>query len=208
MKKTIKPKWIGLVNMPVAQEIQKDLLLRQDHQCIYILGGEHEGVLSVGRSLWKDYKNHSHDERTSLPIHFVSRGGKLTIHNPGQLMIYPILNIKFLNMGVKAYLQFLFTVTQKAFLKLGLKTDIDFDTKHGLYVHSKKIVSAGLSYQSGWVSQGLSINLSNDLSVFRNIEVCGQSCMQMTSALEQGTDISTFAFFKLWMEFFTAELNV
>lgn len=209
-KTQFHPEWLGLVSMAVAQELQAEVLKKKDPIQIHILACEHEPVLSVGRSLWKDYdKSSSVWENTNrdLDIYLVSRGGKLTIHNPGQLVIYPIMNIKNFKMGIKDYLYFLFSVTQKAFASYGLNADIDFDRDYGMYVEGKKIVSAGLSYSEGWVSQGLSINLCNELEVFKTIDVCGRRCMQMTSAKALGFDIKMQDFFETWMQIFTKDLE-
>ncbi|MCO5114518.1 MAG: lipoyl(octanoyl) transferase LipB [Bdellovibrionaceae bacterium] len=199
--------------MAVGQELQKEKQDLQDMDSAYILGCEHEAVLSVGRSLWKDYEERRSDwdiRDHDMDMYLVSRGGKLTIHNPGQLTIYPIMNIKKLQMGIKDYLEFLFKVTQKTFLGYGIKTEIDFEKNYGMYIESKKIVSAGLSYSQGWVGQGLSINLQNDLEIFKTIDVCGMSCMQMTSAQKLGYDITPAHFFTSWLKNFSdsAELKI
>lgn len=206
----IKTEWLGLVSMAVAQELQQQKLNLKSQDHLYILGCEHEPVLSVGRSLWKSYNKDGELRRTvhpDLDIYLVSRGGKLTVHNPGQLVIYPILNIRNLGLGIKAYLKILLQTTQQTFEAFGLKVDMDFEKNHGLYINSKKIVSVGLSYSQGWVSQGLSINLNNDLTPFKSIEVCGMSCMTMTSAQTEGLSVSSQDFFKKWMASFSINLK-
>lgn len=196
--------------MSVGQELQETKLKLKDSGSVYILGCEHEPVLSVGRSLWKDYQGERKDfwnvTEQGMDIYLVSRGGKLTIHNPGQLTVYPLMNIKMLKMGIKEYLKSLFLITQKAFNDFGISTEIDFTNNYGMYVEGRKIVSAGLSYSEGWVSQGLSINLANDLQLFKTIDVCGMSCMQMTSALELGIRIDLQDFFNQWVRCFESTL--
>lgn len=201
----LKSQWLGLVSMAVGQELQQEKQDLQDMDSAYILGCEHETVLSVGRSLWKDYEERKSTwdiREHGMDIYLVSRGGKLTIHNPGQLTIYPIMNIKKIKMGIKEYLHFLFKVTQKTFLDYGIKTEIDFEKNYGMYIENKKIVSAGLSYSRGWVGQGLSINLKNDLELFKTIDVCGMKCMQMTSAQNLGYNVTPELFFTSWLKSF------
>lgn len=203
----IRAQWLGLVSMPVAQEIQTELLNQQDSNAIYVLGCEHETVVSVGRSLWKSLET---ENTTSDGLFYypVSRGGKLTIHNPGQLVIYPVFNIKKYGLSVKSYLKLLFEVTRQTFMFYELDLTMDFEKNYGLYINSKKIVSAGLSYSKGWVSQGLSINLNNDLKVFEKIDICGMKCMQMASAKETlNTDLNLTEFYNLWLTHFSNKLS-
>ncbi|MGE4133714.1 MAG: lipoyl(octanoyl) transferase LipB [Bdellovibrionales bacterium] len=135
----------------------------------------------------------------------VSRGGRATYHGPGQLVIYPILNLqaeraKFRPRDLHSYLRALETATVKALHMAGLTTAEVRTTNQGglsltgVWIGERKIASIGIAVRK-WVSyHGVAINVLEDPSAFSGINPCGFSSSIMTSvAHELGpTDLEGF----------------
>ena len=114
-------------------------------------------------------------------IHIVSRGGKATYHGPGQLVIYPILNLQkqkwsFKPKDIHAYLRTLEKVLVDTFLRLKLKPVIK---NTGIWIQNKKIASIGIAVKK-WVSyHGIAINIFKNSQAFQGIKPCGLSSENM-----------------------------
>lgn len=130
----------------------------------------------------------------SVQFFQVERGGDLTAHEIGQLVIYPHIDLKKRNITIGDYLHLLTqTLIQSISDVWGLLV-IENKEKPGLYLESnpnKKLVSMGVYFKSYFTSYGVAINLRNDLSVFRMINPCGQDAANMVSLLSLGLDTST-----------------
>lgn len=200
----IRSQWLGLVDIKKTAELQNSYIEENNIQKIEIIGCEHFEVLSAGKSLWKNdlsqYTKHFDS------VHLTRRGGKLTLHNPGQLIIYPQVHLKTFNFNLKTYIQFLLSVSHNTLLKLGLNSDFYTESNIGIYSDSKKIVSLGLNHSMGWVSHGLSINVSNDLTKFGLFDVCGLSTTKVTSLKNLNFNITTKELFSLWITQFKTQL--
>ena len=129
----------------------------------------------------------------SVQFFQVERGGDLTAHEVGQLVIYPHIDLKKRNITIGDYLHLLTqTLIQSISDVWGLLV-IENKEKPGLYLASnpnKKLVSMGVYFKSYFTSYGVAINLRNDLSVFRMINPCGQDAANMVSLLSLGLDTS------------------
>lgn len=200
----IHSQWLGLVDIKTTGELQNSYLLENDIQKIEVIGCEHFEVLSAGKSLWKNDLSHYTRHFDSLDL--TRRGGQLTLHNPGQLIIYPQVHLKTFNFNLKTYIQFLLSVSHNTLLKLGLNSDFYTESNIGIYCDSKKVVSLGLNHSKGWISHGLSINVNNDLTKFSLFDVCGHSTTKVTSLKNLNYDISTKELFLLWITQFKTQL--
>lgn len=111
------------------------------------------------------------------------RGGQLTYHGPGQIIMYPLLHLKTHGLGVKALVSKLeqavidLLAAQKV---LGLRRD----DAPGVYVNRAKIAALGLRIRRGNSYHGLSLNVDMDLSPFENIDPCGYQGLQVTQLLD------------------------
>jgi len=136
-----------------------------------------------------------------IPVVKSDRGGLATLHSPGQLIIYPLISIDKRGWGPKNYVCQLLKITEGCLLKLGLHVQCDEDSS-GLYINQKKICFIGLRVSDGRVYHGLSLNVSNDLSLFEDISACGWHGRPLTSLKEQGiTTLSTKELFSLWQHY-------
>jgi lipoate-protein ligase B len=109
------------------------------------------------------------------------RGGQATLHSPGQLVIYPITRVP--HRGVRRFVEAVQNATQTALRTLGV--DSQLGDEPGLYADGAKLVAFGFQVASGTSRHGLAINVSNDLSLFESIRVCGQSGVRLTSLEHQ-----------------------
>lgn len=104
----------------------------------------------------------------------IRRGGEATLHAPGQLVIYPVAHLPALGFKVRDWIRALENIT-KVFLEgLGLKTRRE-GKYAGLYTKNGKIAFFGIHISGGVSQHGLSINVSNDLSLFKSIRSCGEA---------------------------------
>ncbi len=117
-------------------------------------------------------------DQGDIPLVQSDRGGQVTYHGPGQLMIYLMLDLKRLNIGVRA----LVTHMENALIDCLSDYDISASTKvsaPGVYVDGSKIASLGLRVRKGCSFHGLALNVDMDLSPFERINPCGYAGLKM-----------------------------
>jgi lipoate-protein ligase B len=208
----IKSQWIGTVSYSVALELQNQIAQKilTDQTQIHVLGLEHPSVVTLGKqgSVQKDVLvNLSTLEDLNIQYYQVDRGGHATLHNPGQLVIYPIANLKECDIGIKDYVCLLTKVTQEFFRKKNVETFCK-EKNPGLFTSKGKIAFFGLRVLRGVTLHGLSINISNDLEEFSLIKSCGkekENFDQLNSYLIQSENLE--ALFFEWNQIFTAHLT-
>jgi lipoyl(octanoyl) transferase len=117
-------------------------------------------------------------DQGDIPLVQSDRGGQVTYHGPGQLMIYLMLDLKRLNIGVRA----LVTHMEEALIDCLSGYGINAATKAGapgVYVEGCKIASLGLRVRKGCSFHGLALNVDMDLSPFERINPCGYAGLKM-----------------------------
>ncbi|HBG25877.1 MAG: lipoyl(octanoyl) transferase [Planctomycetes bacterium GWF2_41_51] len=148
---------------------------------------EHPPVITLGArsSSNRLLKDDEAIKKTGVEIVQIRRGGGTTAHNPGQLVIYPIINLKKHNLGVGEYVHLLEKIGIELLAELGVKSE----TKKGfpgLWVNSVnpclKIASIGVQIKKWITFHGIAININNDLNIFDLIVPCGLDNVIMTSA--------------------------
>jgi lipoyl(octanoyl) transferase len=147
-----------------------------EHPPVYTLGlnGKREHLLTIG----------------NIPVINSDRGGQVTYHGPGQVIIYVLLDIKRLNLGVRQ----LVTLLEQAMIGVLFQHDIVAVAKldaPGVYVNDKKIGSIGLRIKKNCSYHGLSLNNDMDLRPFDDINTCGYSDLKVTQLSDLGVTIST-----------------
>lgn len=118
-----------------------------------------------------------------IPLVQSDRGGQVTYHGPGQLMVYLMLDLKRLKLGVRD----LVTHMEKALITCLARFDINAYAKAdapGVYVDSKKIASLGLRVRKGCSFHGMALNVDMDLSPFERINPCGYPGLEMVQAAD------------------------
>lgn len=138
---------------------------------------EHPSVFTVGRTGSLD--NLLRNEK-NIPVIRVDRGGDVTYHGPGQLVAYPIIDLKALGLDLHAYLRLLESAGILFIGSYGIDAG-RIACKTGVWVEDRKIASIGVS-ASGWVTfHGMSVNLNVDLEYFSMINPCGMKGVKVTS---------------------------
>lgn len=145
---------------------------------------EHPHTITLGRR--GDLKNilisDSELEKKKIKIYNVDRGGDVTYHGPGQLLLYLILDLSFWEKDIRKFLRRLEILVLLTLRDFGIESCI-FDDLRGVWVKDKKICSIGVGIKN-WVSfHGLSLNVNTDLSYFDLIRPCGLN-IRMTSMEE------------------------
>ena len=122
-----------------------------------------------------------------IPVYNIRRGGELTFHGPGQLVIYPVID--FRNYGFASIKEFVlfFANSIKSVLGsfCGVKNIEWHDEKAGLWVEDRKIAFTGMHFRKFVPIHGFSVNISNDLSYFSKIVPCGMPNCKITSVKEE-----------------------
>ena len=172
----------GLINYTDAFERQKKrvqavFMGAEDHLVLC----EHPPVLTLGRMTNPDsllYQRRDIEERGVL-ITSVDRGGDVTLHAPGQLVIYPIFNLNKHGNDLKIYMEGLQEVAVDLLNKFDILA-ICISGQRGVYVGPEKIISIGVGVRKWVTYHGLGINVNTDLSLFNLIKPCGLN-VRMTS---------------------------
>ena len=151
----------------------KDFVAEGEDESIWML--EHDPVFTLGTAA--DQKHIL--KKTDIDIFQADRGGEVTYHGPGQLVIYFLLNIKKRNLGPKKFVKQLEDLVQKTLLDFQIQSNT-IEGSPGVYVGSKKIASIGLRFSKGYSYHGISINVDMDLDPFKNINPCGYEGLQVT----------------------------
>ncbi len=146
---------------------------------------EHQNVFTAGSSTPKEFKI---DEINKIPVIKVNRGGKITFHGPGQLVIYPLINLKKRKKNIIDYINSLEDICIEAFKRSNIKLYRKKEKNRGLWVKNnnelKKIIFIGLRFSKGIIYHGLSINFNLDLDNFQKIDPCGLNSKDISSLKE------------------------
>jgi lipoyl(octanoyl) transferase len=146
---------------------------------------EHPPVFTLGTAA---DKKHILDPK-GIPIVQSDRGGEVTYHGPGQLVIYFLIDIKNSNLGPKSLVKTLQEFTQSLLKNFSIESDF-IEGAPGVYVDGKKIASIGLRISKGKSYHGISINVDMDLQPFTYINPCGYEGMQVTQIKDFKKDVT------------------
>ena len=147
-----------------------------EHPSIYTLGlnGKREHLLTIG----------------NIPVINSDRGGQVTYHGPGQIIIYVLLDIKRLNLGIHQLVKIL----EQSMISVLAQHDISGLSRidaPGVYVNDQKIGSIGLRIKKNCSYHGLSFNNNMDLRPFDHINTCGYSGLEVTQLSDLGVTVSS-----------------
>ncbi|MEQ9561903.1 MAG: lipoyl(octanoyl) transferase LipB [Woeseiaceae bacterium] len=148
-----------------------------EHPPVFTLGmnGKPEHVLAPGE----------------IPVVRIDRGGQVTFHGPGQLMIYPLIDLKRAGLGVRR----LVTALEQSAIATAAEFGIDAASRAdapGVYVSGRKIASVGLRIRRGASLHGMAFNVAMDLEPFSRINPCGFRNLQVVDLRSLGV-VATLA---------------
>ena len=141
----------------------------------YLILVEHDHIYTLGKNA-----NSNNILNSTCEIIQTQRGGDVTYHGPGQLVAYPIINLKKKKIGVKNYISMIEKLISNILIDYKLEPQI-LKEETGVWVQDKKIASIGIHVTRGVTMHGLAINVNTDLSYFDNIISCGIQGVKMTS---------------------------
>ena len=146
-----------------------DQLWFVEHNPVYTLGlaGRNSHILDAG----------------TIPVVRSDRGGQVTYHGPGQLMIYTLLDLSRLDLNANTLVDRLQNTVASYLTSIGIDATLQRDAP-GVYVGDKKIASIGLRVKKGYCYHGMALNVDMDLTPFRHIEPCGFSGLDMTQVAD------------------------
>ena len=147
---------------------------------------EHPAVITLGARRTANKLLVGPDQLAALGIEVVevARGGGTTAHNPGQLVFYPILDLRTRALSAGQYIRTLETIGRELLGVLGVQAETQ-EGLPGLWVGDRKIASVGVRIQKGVTFHGMAINIHNDLAIFDLFVPCGLEGVQMTSVLNE-----------------------
>jgi lipoyl(octanoyl) transferase len=142
-----------------------------EHPPVYTQGlnGKKEHVLDPGE----------------IPVIHSDRGGQATYHGPGQLILYPLLDIRRRKIGVRRLVSLLEQSAIETLKQYGIQSHAKPEAP-GVYVDSKKIASIGIRIRRGCSYHGMSLNVNVDLAPFEGIHICGFPSLRATRLADLG----------------------
>lgn len=170
---------LGITEFDDAYILQRKLVCKRKAGIIQdsLLLLEHPAVFTIGRSGSID---NLIKKDPDVKVIRVDRGGDITFHGPGQILAYPIFDLKALGLDLHAYMRLLESVGITFLNEYGIAAGRE-KGRTGIWVGDKKIASIGIS-ASGWVSfHGMSINLNVSLGYFSMIHPCGMKDVEIVS---------------------------
>ena len=183
---TIGVKYLGLTPYESTWNEMKNFTSKRDHSTLdEIWITEHEAIFTLGLNR-KDFKKPLRDD---IPLLHVDRGGKITYHGRGQLIIYPLIDLERYHLTIRSFV----TLIEKSIVGFLSRRDIKANAKieaPGVYIENKKIASLGLRIKNHASYHGLSLNIDMDLSPFDAIDPCGFKNLQMTQLRTFTDDVS------------------
>ncbi|WP_149195795.1 lipoyl(octanoyl) transferase LipB [Luteimonas suaedae] len=142
---------------------------------------EHDPVFTLGQAGRPEHVLVPGD----IPVLHVDRGGQVTYHGPGQIVAYPLLDLRRLKIGVREYVdrieQAVIDTLEEWNIAAGRR-----DGAPGVYVAGAKVAALGIRVRRGCTFHGLAFNIAMDLEPFRRINPCGYQGLQVTSVADLG----------------------
>lgn len=167
-----EPVWRAMQAFTDARDADTpDELWLVEHDPVFTLGqaGKDEHVLMPGE----------------IPVIHVDRGGQVTYHGPGQIVLYPLLDLRRLKVGVREYVDRI----EQAVIDTLAEWNIEGarrDGAPGVYVAGAKVMALGIRVRRGCSFHGLAFNIAMDLSPYQRINPCGYQGLRVTSVLDLG----------------------
>ena len=146
-----------------------------EHPPVFTLGtnGKSEHILNAG----------------DIPVVNIDRGGQVTYHGPGQLVIYLLLNLHRRKLGIRKLVTIIEDTIVDLLGEYNINANSDPDAP-GVYVDGKKIAALGLRVSRGCTTHGLSLNINMDLAPFSRINPCGYQGLEIIQCKDLGINKS------------------
>jgi lipoyl(octanoyl) transferase len=184
-------RWLGRMEFARALALQEEIVLTRHDDCSVedqLLLLEHEPVYTIGRT--PDQSSLLGAAHLPHPLFAINRGGQATYHGPGQLIGYPIIDLRGCGQDLHKYLRWLEQLLIDLLAEYGIAASRR-ESLTGVWVGDRKIASIGVGVRHWITMHGFALNVSGDLSPFNHIVPCGINNVAMTSMeKETGTAFS------------------
>ncbi len=170
--------------VPLWREMQEFTDTRDENTPDEIWFVEHPPVFTMGLNASDEHLLAPGD----IPVVRIDRGGQVTFHGPGQLMVYPLIDLRRANIGIRP----LVTALEQSVVDLTAEYEVQAAAKPeapGVYVGGDKLASVGLRIRRGSSFHGMALNVDIDLEPFSRINPCGYAELQMTDLQRLGVDL-------------------
>jgi lipoyl(octanoyl) transferase len=182
----MKSLWLGRQDyVPCWKDMQAFTDQRDETTTDEIWYCEHPPVFTLGLNAAREHLLAPGD----IDVVQIDRGGQVTYHGPGILMVYPLIDIRRANIGVRR----LVTALEQSVVDLAAEYGIDAAAKPeapGVYVDGAKLASVGLRIRRGASFHGMALNVNADLEPFARINPCGYQGLEMTDFRRLGVELS------------------
>ena len=170
---------------PTWRRMQRFTEQRDAHAPDQIWTLQHPPVFTLGMKGSRDHLLDPGD----IPVIAVDRGGQVTYHGPGQLVVYPLLDVRRRGLGVRALVSLLEQTVIDLLATEGVAAVARPDAP-GVYVDGAKVASVGLRIRRGCSYHGLSLNVDMDLTPFSRINPCGYAGLPVTDLARLGVGLN------------------
>lgn len=160
---------------------------------------EHHPVYTKGTRSEQDHFLYPND----IPIIPTDRGGQVTYHGPGQMIVYPLLHLPTWSISPQGLVNLLEETTVQALQRFGIE-GYGNHLARGVYIQDKKIASIGLKIKHDYSYHGIAININMDLGPFSDIVPCGDPNLTMTQLSNHTSQYDEFS--DVWIKLFVEKL--
>jgi lipoyl(octanoyl) transferase len=174
-------RWLGRMEFAHALAVQDEIVAKKRNDTLFedqLLLLEHEPVYTIGRT--PDRSSLLGSAHLPHPLFSINRGGQATYHGPGQLMGYPIIDLRRCGQDLHKYLRWL----EQLLIDLLARYDIAAQRREsltGVWIENRKIASIGVGVRHWITMHGFALNVCGDLSPFDHIVPCGINNVAITS---------------------------
>jgi lipoyl(octanoyl) transferase len=167
--------------LPTWQAMQRFTAERSQSTADEIWFLEHPPVFTLGVNASRAHLIAPGD----IPVVQIDRGGQVTYHGPGQLVVYPLIDLARAKLGIRDFV----TALEQSVIALAAQFGIIAECRRnapGVYVGGRKLASVGVRVRRGASYHGLAVNVAMDLEPFARINPCGYAGLQMTQLSQLG----------------------
>lgn len=174
-------RWLGRISYGDALALQEEIVARKHANAAEpdeLLLLEHEPVYTIGRT--PDQSSLRGVTHLPHPVFQINRGGQATYHGPGQLVGYPVINLRNYVQDLHRYLRWIEETLVELVSEFGIAAHRR-EALTGVWLNDRKIASIGVGVRHWITMHGFALNVRGDLDAFEQITPCGISNVTMTS---------------------------
>jgi len=178
---SLNVRWLGRMQFAYALALQEEIVAKKCNERVredQLLLLEHEPVYTIGRT--PDQSSLLGSAHLPHPLYAINRGGQATYHGPGQLMGYPIIDLRRCGQDLHKYLRWLERLLIETLTEYDVAA-IRRESLTGVWVDDRKIASIGVGVRHWITMHGFALNVCGDLSPFNRIVPCRINNVAMTS---------------------------